>query len=79
MATMARFNSPDQVETWAKTHGVQSLRGLIGDGGLDPLSRHFAQTWLRRLESDLRRIAAATPAPAEAEAAPRPRHSGSWW
>ncbi|HVL59558.1 MAG TPA: hypothetical protein VM491_23950 [Burkholderiaceae bacterium] len=78
-AEQARFNSPDQVEAWARVHGVAPLRALVAHSRLDPLSRHFAQTWLRRLEADLNRLADAVPAADPLGSQLPARRSGGWW
>ena len=51
---MIQFNSLNDVEKWARSHGVAQLRALVLGVKLDTISMQFARSWLHRVESVMR-------------------------
>ncbi|HVL56139.1 MAG TPA: hypothetical protein VM491_06520 [Burkholderiaceae bacterium] len=54
MSRLDLFRSVDNVETWARTYGVQVLRDFLHEAQLDEASEFFARLWLERFDSHLR-------------------------
>jgi hypothetical protein len=54
MTRLDLFRTVDNVETWARTYGVQVLRDFLEAAQLDEPSEFFARLWLERFDSHLR-------------------------
>jgi hypothetical protein len=52
MAKVALFSSFNEVEVWARTHGVRRLREMIPN--LAETSAYLASAWLKRFDSCVR-------------------------